>query len=199
MIVQRVWKNFINVGKVLERVERFRYDLVDVSRQVFSDLFNEVYQNFSVAFNAKQIDDATTYGKTLIDVMKDLDSILLTNMHWMLADWIGMARGQTTDTSNNNDTKNWYEFNARNQITLWGPTGQINNYACKQWGDVIGTYYLPQWQLFVDEAVECLKNGTAWNENAFYEINYPKYELPWSTAIGGYNVETVGDTIQIAC
>lgn len=26
-----------------------------------------------------------------------------------------------------------YEYNARNQITLWGPDGQIKDYANKQW------------------------------------------------------------------
>ena len=26
-----------------------------------------------------------------------------------------------------------YEYNARNQITLWGPDGQIVDYANKQW------------------------------------------------------------------
>ena len=63
----------------------------------------------------------------MIDIISDMDSILLTNKYWMLGTWIEMARNQTNITSDNNDTKNWYEFNARNQITLWGPTGQINN------------------------------------------------------------------------
>lgn len=26
-----------------------------------------------------------------------------------------------------------YEYNARNQITLWGPNGEIIDYANKQW------------------------------------------------------------------
>lgn len=31
-----------------------------------------------------------------------------------------------------------YEYNARNQITLWGPKGEITDYANKQWaGDII--------------------------------------------------------------
>ena len=199
MIVQKIWKQFVNVGDALKNVEKFRYDLVDITRQIFSDLFYLNYANFSTAYNEKDITNATKYGEILIDIMTDLDSILLTNKHWMLSTWIEMARNQTNDTSNNNDTKNWYEFNARNQITLWGPTGQINNYACKQWGDVIGTYYLPQWQLFINQVIECMKNGTKWNENQFYESNYPKYELPWQTQTGGYHIDVVGDTIQIAC
>lgn len=29
--------------------------------------------------------------------------------------------------------KQLYEYNARNQITLWGPRGEIVDYANKQW------------------------------------------------------------------
>ena len=29
------------------------------------------------------------------------------------------------------------EFNARNQVTLWGPNGEINDYAAKSWGGLV--------------------------------------------------------------
>merc|ERR1712032_483500 len=164
-----------------------------------SDLFNLYYQNYSVAVLDLDIANVKKYGDLMIDSLKDLDAILLTNIHWMLGDWIESARGQTNVTMDGNDTKNWYEFNARNQITLWGPTGQINNYACKQWGDVVGTYYLPQWQLFVEQVMDCMKNGTNWDQHSFEQMNFEHNELPWSSMIGGYHVEPVGDTIEIAC
>ena len=31
-----------------------------------------------------------------------------------------------------------YEYNARNQITLWGPNGEIDDYAAKNWAGLIG-------------------------------------------------------------
>ena len=34
------------------------------------------------------------------------------------------------------------------QVTLWGPRGEIADYASKQWNGLIGDYYLPRWQLF---------------------------------------------------
>ena len=54
-----------------------------------------------------------------------------------------------------------YEFNARNQITLWGPDGgsifldivsfcnfsllgQILDYAGKQWSGMVSDYYIPR-------------------------------------------------------
>jgi hypothetical protein len=33
--------------------------------------------------------------------------------------------------------KQWYEYNARNQITLWGPRGEIVDYANKQWAGMV--------------------------------------------------------------
>ena len=32
-------------------------------------------------------------------------------------------------------------YNARNILTLWGPTGQINDYAKKEWGGLVRDYY----------------------------------------------------------
>ena len=45
------------------------------------------------------------------------------------------------------------ELNARNILTLWGPTGQINDYAKKEWGGLVRDYYKPRWALFV--SVHC--------------------------------------------
>ena len=46
------------------------------------------------------------------------------------------------------DDKSWLEYNARNLVTLWGPNGEISNYARKQWNGLIKYYYKPQWVLF---------------------------------------------------
>ena len=48
-----------------------------------------------------------------------------------------MARawGQTAEE------KNLMEFNARNLVTLWGPRGEIADYASKQWSGLIADYY----------------------------------------------------------
>ncbi len=78
----------------------------------------------------------------------------------------------------------------------------VYNILCsaeKQWGDIVGIYYMPQWQLFVDLVIECMKNGSTWNEKAFTNQNFQKYELPFSYAIGGYHIEPVNDTIIVAC
>ena len=60
-----------------------------------------------------------------------------------LGRWISFARnivpGATTAQ------QDWLEFNARNQITLWGPHGEINDYAKKEWGGLVRDYYKARW------------------------------------------------------
>lgn len=42
-----------------------------------------------------------------------------------------------------------FEYNARNQITLWGPNGEIKDYANKQWSGIVSNYFIPRWSYFL--------------------------------------------------
>ena len=68
-------------------------------------------------------------SEVFIDLLKDLEKILRSNKNFLLGPWLESAKSLST---NEEDKKN-YEFNARNQITLWGPEGEILDYAGKQW------------------------------------------------------------------
>ncbi len=48
----------------------------------------------------------------------------------------------------------FYDYDARNLITLWGPDGEINDYASKQWGGLVGGYDEPRWEIFVGYLME---------------------------------------------
>ena len=60
-----------------------------------------------------------------LDILKDLDRILATNKNFLLGPWLESAKAMAT----NSHERKLYEFNARNQITLWGPDGQILDYG----------------------------------------------------------------------
>ena len=68
-------------------------------------------------------------GLVFIDLLKDIEEILSTNKNFLLGPWLESAKALAT----NDEEKKIYEFNARNQITLWGPNGEILDYA--------GNYY----------------------------------------------------------
>ena len=50
---------------------------------------------------------------------------MVANKNFLLGPWLESAKALAT----NDGEKKIYEFNARNQITLWGPNGEILDYA----------------------------------------------------------------------
>ena len=63
-------------------------------------------------------------------MLSSLDAVLSTEPMLMLGPWIAAARATAAGRS----SADLLEYNARNQLTLWGPAGQIRDYARKQWG-----------------------------------------------------------------
>jgi alpha-N-acetylglucosaminidase len=126
----------------------YQYDMVDVTRQVMSNSFNSMYTDLLAAYSSPIRSNATIQaaGKNLTSLLMTLDSVLSTNPAFSLSTWISAARSLTANTT----LANFYEYNARNQITLWGPTGQIDDYASKSWGGLVSQYYVPRWEIFVD-------------------------------------------------
>ncbi|KAI7261276.1 hypothetical protein KC345_g9806 [Hortaea werneckii] len=159
--------------------DAYRFDLTDITRQVMANAFFPLYTTFITASNTSQpstynITTARHTGETLLRPLKDLDTILTASgiAHFSLPAWIASGRAwadptplltattptnlssssssTTINTTALTDRANFYEYNTRNQITLWGPHGEIPDYASKQWGGLIGSYYLPRWEMFVD-------------------------------------------------
>ncbi|KAF8508809.1 C-terminal domain-containing protein [Hysterangium stoloniferum] len=89
-----------------------------------------------------------------LSLLCDLDTLLWTNDNFLLSNWIKAVRSWAA-SSDDSQYADYLEYNARNQITLWGSDGEINDYASKQSAGIVGTYYLPRW-----DNVYCWKNTT---------------------------------------
>lgn len=153
----------------LASVPEYQYDLVDITRQLLANRFIDIYQSLITVYNSSTSteNDVSRVAEPLQELLFDLDHVLLTNSHFLLPRWIGAAkawsRGNATISS-------YLEYNARNQITLWGPTGQINDYASKQWGGLVNGYYARRWEAFVQYLVETKKNGTSYNATTVSDV-----------------------------
>ena len=91
-----------------------------------------------------------------------------------------------------------FEFNARNQITLWGPSGQIMDYAAKQWSGLVKDYYSPRWDMFFGVLQKKLKTGQKFDEAEFRKEFIDKIGRPFTKDKRDYPVKAIGDTIQVA-
>jgi alpha-N-acetylglucosaminidase len=152
-------------SEMLLDIPEFKYDLVDVTRQLLANRFITLYETLVATFTSNSSSSAAIIaaGRPLLQLLHDLDDLLLTDDYFLLANWISAARSWS---DGNASYAAFLEYNARNQITLWGPTGEINDYASKQWGGLIGGYYVPRWEAFIDYLVGTKANGTVYNATA---------------------------------
>lgn len=106
---------------------------------------------------------------------------------------------------------NLYEWNARNQITLWGPKGEIIDYANKQWAGklyqgsfllqsenifhcfpgVVSQYFKPRWELFIDNLNTSLIGGKPFNQTDFNTLVFDQVEEPFT-----FNTNVFPQTVQ---
>ena len=172
----------------------FQYDLVDVTRQLLANRFIGLYESLVGVFNTSTTDaDAVAAaGKPLLELLCDLDDLLRSNPHFRLSNWLDAARGW----SHGNVTYAAYlEYTARNQITLWGPTGEINDYASKQWGGLVRDYYVPRWEAFVEYLAGSKRNGTAYDAGAVKALMVSIGET-WGTQVGGSEGSRGGEAME---
>lgn len=194
----------IEAGKqsdALRQVPEFRYDLVDVGRQLLANRFIDAYENLISIYNSTNstTENVRTAGKELLTLLLDLDTLLFTDDNFLLSTWIKDAKSWS---GQNNSYANYLEYNARNQITLWGPEGEINDYASKQWAGLLSTYYYPRWKVFVAYLAVSKTKGTAYNATVVSASSLKVADL-WNSGIWGttdsvYEAwSTKGDTWEV--
>lgn len=62
-------------------------------------------------------------GKALLGILSDMDLILSTDEHFLLGAWLKSANLTAVSESE----IPLFMFNSINQITLWGPSGQVHD------------------------------------------------------------------------
>ncbi|KAF7225366.1 transcript variant X2 [Nothobranchius furzeri] len=188
------WKLFMEAAPSLMSKETFQYDLVDVTRQVLQVLTTHFYLDIVNAFQSKKMSELMIAGGVLIyDLLPELNRLLSSNQRFLLGSWLEQAQSMAL----NEKEAQLYDMNARNQVTLWGPSGEILDYANKQWGGLIEDYYAQRWVLFVQTLVESLDSGVPFNQDTF---NQAVFQIEKGFIYNGrkYPTKPQGDTYEIA-
>eukprot|EP01062_Namystynia_karyoxenos_P058893 TRINITY_DN50349_c0_g1_i1.p1 TRINITY_DN50349_c0_g1~~TRINITY_DN50349_c0_g1_i1.p1 ORF type:complete len:862 (+),score=324.47 TRINITY_DN50349_c0_g1_i1:79-2586(+) len=169
----RAAKGLLDDKAALAHVASYRFDLVDVVRQGLSAVFSLWLAEFQAAFRTGNKTLVAAYGKGMLELIDDYDTLLSSDSNFMLGPWIAWAREWGADE----DEQQWLEFNARNQITLWGDHGEINDYAKKEWGGLVRDYYRARWEILFAQAN---RTAPAWDPNVYYNTTYNQVELAFS-------------------
>jgi len=191
-----VWSLLLKAKDQLAFVESYHFDLVDVAREVIAANFSATLAEFQKQFLNNNTDQVVKLGDMMLHIIDDYDMLLSCDTNFMLGRWQKWSRSWAQTEAE----ANWLEFNGRNQLTLWGPTGQINDYAKKEWGGLVRSYYKKRWELAVEMVVACLKapGGCTWHESQLSSAIFNKVELPWQNDTSPFPVFPQYDLIQTA-
>ncbi len=114
------------------------------------------------AYEKKDIKAFEEAAEIFMALGRDIDMLLSTRSEFTLGKWISDAKSWAArDTE-----KAYYEKNARTIITIWGGNGELLDYANRQWSGLMGDYYLPRWQIFLDAILTELKGVKAVDRKA---------------------------------
>lgn len=190
----KAWKLIIEAAPSLMSKETFRYDLVDVTRQVLQVLTTSFYQEITAAFQNQKLPELLIAGGVLVhDLLPELNRLLSSDRNFLLGTWLERARSLALDEKE----AQLYDMNARNQLTLWGPSSEILDYASKEWGGLMEDYYTQRWALFIHTLVECLECGQPFKQDTFNEAVF-QVEKGFIYNGQQYPTKPQGDTYEIA-
>jgi len=194
--VWRAWGLFVSASqeKPLVKSTLFRHDAVDVARQGLQLILDEYYLLALRAYRKGDHTDLSVWSSKFLWALRDLETLLRSDKHFLLGNWIESAKQMGT---NDNETA-LYEMNARNQITLWGPNGEIRDYACKQWSGLIEDYYLPRWEIFFKALIDSLLNVKKYRPSAVRKEIFRKVERPFTYSKKVYPTEPAGYPLAIS-
>ena len=187
-----VWRLML-LAKDTER-DSYRQDLALVVNEAISRLATPLRDQMVAAYEAG--DKATFERKAaeLLALFKDVDRMAATRIELLLGAWIADARS----FGKNEAERNYYEHDARNLLTTWGPKGNgLNDYANRLWAGLVGDYYHGRWALLVSELRKSLESGRKFDEKAF-NAKVAEYEWNWTLSNKTYAGQPAGDTVQIA-
>lgn len=184
----------------------YSYDLTDVGREFLNRFFSDVLrlQGFIInsyilsgggaAGTAKWLDPLLAVDAALQGIIADLDTLLRADVNFLFGTWTADARAW----GNTPAEVALMEYSARNQVTMWGPTGQINDYAAKNgWAGLVGDYYGGRWREWCSFLETAVSEGTIPTSDQWYNIDIP-FEKAFSNGTEAYPTTPEGDPIAIA-
>lgn len=157
----RAWTSFISAASSKPSLwinPAFLHDLVDLTRQILANEFLFVYTDLiSIYTSSSASASASKRGKEIsgkcdkmLTLLYALDAVLETNPAFRLDTWVESARRSADAKTRTKSMAEYFAFSARNQVTLFGPNGEILDSACKEWSGLVRGYYAPRWKIFTD-------------------------------------------------
>ena len=199
-----------------------RYDLVNTAREVLAQLSSPMSQNFSDAFGANPLDASrlAATGEPYLALLDDADELLGTDAAFLLGSWLAAARAWGEgggaaedcvlhDASQPVPCADFYEWNARAQLTTWKPCLEPacdimfdsytpTDYAAKHWNGLVKAYYRARAEQVLLQALEDAAAGRPL-DGAAVAARKAALAFAFQRDFGnGFPSQPVGDAVEVS-
>ena len=161
-LLARAIGKFLDAAGDVGPAPLFTFDVVDAARHYLSGEIDRRVAGAVTAYRAGDLGTGDALTAAINEMALRLDGLLGVQPE-TLAGWIDAARvyGDTAEE------RACYVENARAQITVWGGTGNLNDYASKAWQGMYAGFYLPRWTQFLADLRRSTVAGEVFDQAAF--------------------------------
>jgi alpha-N-acetylglucosaminidase len=188
------WHELVQAADELGQFDTFRFDLVNVGRQALVNQGAGFYGEVVVAWRGKNRERLRQASQRFLQWIADMDDLLTTRPEFLLGCWLEDAKrwGKTAPEKTN------LEWNARNQITLWGNwDSSLRDYARKEWSGMLSGFYAPRWQMLFDRLDAALAKGQPFDA-AQCDRDIRHWEEAWTRRTDAYPTTPRGDSLAVS-
>lgn len=197
--------NLLNIVEGLLAVDAasdaYKFDLVNITRQLLSNYYLTLFRDYEDAYNRRDRATMNAKKEQMLGLMADVDRMLGTQSAFLVGKWIADARAWGATEAE----KDYFESNARNLLTTWGDRDMVlNDYASRTWNGLVGSFYMPRWQMFFDAVDAALDAGLEFGNTAddpqyvAYKDKVTQFEKDWwEKRMGTFAAVPQGDSKAI--
>jgi alpha-N-acetylglucosaminidase len=149
----------LQVASGLRSSETYRYDLVDVARQVLANESRRLLPLIKRAYDSK---DKVAFAKLTKEWLHDMElqnNLLETNQFFLLGRWLSFVPPWASSPAE----LDRLNYDARSILTTWGDRKAseygLHEYGNRDWAGLTSDYYLPRWQMYFDSLSASLDTG----------------------------------------
>ena len=165
---------FLSCTDLLGNSPAYRADAIERAAITLGLKADQWFAAASKAYKAGNSELGDKAGKRGLELLTELDRLMESHPLNRLDRWLAFARSHSDDAV----LQQYYESNARQIITVWGPP--VNDYSCRIWSGLVRDFYRERMRL----VLESLKTGKPFDKNA-WELKW--VASSWVSAIQPYD------------
>jgi alpha-N-acetylglucosaminidase len=191
------------VDPAIHTLSTYRYDLVDVARQVLADRARALLDEIGTAYRSGNKQSFGVLSQRFLHYMHLSEELLSTHADWMLGPWLEAAKSWGT----NADDRLALEYDARSIVSIWTPDAwrNLHDYANRDWAGMIGGLYEPRWTEYFKQLTDSFQSGAGsgdptspWFDDGSWDARWLELDKGFARETKAYPTQPSGDTFTVA-